>query len=362
MPDNHLPPYQQETISVKPISHADNTFASTVTGWGDPRFTARARFIPVPEKLNKVPRGKFRLEDEARLFFRVLQAARRERVMLLFSSRGYLKPELLATAVIGLWPRRKRPFIVFYGEMYEPNTDWRRFIEPLLMKLADRAVFRFAVHSQAEVPVFAQLWGIDEAKVRGCSFYHKKAGPGVIVADKPRGRHIFAGGTSFRDYEPLLAAARLLPDHEFVIATNRLDNHPDIPPNVRAGLVTPAEFDQLIDTAAAVVVPLRQDVHRIIGMLTYLQAMWAKKPTIVSDTLGVREYVTDGETGLIVSGTPESYVAAIQWVLDPANDGRIRQMCAAAHRAVSQQFTIEAHVTRLLEIMDEATAAASPRA
>ncbi|MCA9875090.1 MAG: glycosyltransferase family 4 protein [Anaerolineales bacterium] len=339
---------------MKPKNKLDNSFASTVSGWGDPRFAARARFIPIPGRLDKVPRGKFSFADEARLFWRVLRAARQERVLLLFSSRGYLKPELLATAVIGLWPKRWRPDIIFYGEMYEPNTDWRRFIEPLLMKLADRAVFRYAVHSQAEVPVFAHLWGIDESKVRSCSFYHKKAGSGVTVTDKPRGRHIFAGGTSFRDYEPLLDAARLLPDHEFVIATNRLDNHPQIPPNVRAGLVSPSEFDTLIDTAAAVVVPLRRDVHRIIGMLTYLQAMWAKKPTIVSDTLGVREYVADGETGLIVTGTPESYVAAIEWVLDPANNGRIQQMCTAAHRAVNQQFTIENHVSRLLAIVDEA--------
>lgn len=344
---------------MKPTPTPDHSFASTVSGWGDPYFAARAQFIPVPERLNIVPRGKFRLADEARLFFRVLRAARRERVLLLFSSRGYLKPELLATAVIGLWPKRWRPIIVFYGEMYEPDTGPRRVIEPLMMKLANRAVFRFAVHSQAEIPVFARLWGIPAEKVRACSFYNKNARPGVTVPDKPRGRHIFAGGTSFRDYEPLLEAARQLPGHEFVIATNRLDNHNNIPPNVRAGLVTPAEFDHLIDTAAAVVVPLRTDVHRITGMLTYLQAMWAKKPTIVSDTLGVREYVEDGKTGIIVSGSPESYVEAVHWVFDPANDGRIRQMCEQAHNTVREQFTIESHVKQLLSIMDEAVEAAS---
>ena len=345
-----------------PQSQDPLSFASTVSGWGDPRFAARARPIPVPDRLNKVPRGKFRLADEAALFWRVLRTARQERVLLLFSSRGYLKPELLATAVIGLWPRRKRPVIIFYGEMYEPDTGLRGVIEPLVMKLADRAVFRFAVHSQAEIPVFARLWGIDPGKIRACSFFNKNARPGVSVPAKPRGQHIFAGGTSFRDYEPLLEAARLLPDHEFVIATNRLDGRSDLPPNVKTGLVPPAEFDRLIDTAAAVVVPLRQDVHRIIGMLTYLQAMWAKKPTIVSDTLGVREYVEDGQTGIIVNGSPESYVAAIQWVLDPANDGRVHQMCEAAHVAVGQQFTIETHVTRLLAIVDEALEAVSARA
>ncbi|MBK8988705.1 MAG: glycosyltransferase family 4 protein [Chloroflexi bacterium] len=340
----------------------DDSFASTVSGWGDPRFVARARPIPLPDRLNKVPRGKFRPVDETVLFWRVLRAARRERVLLLFSSRGYLKPELLATAVIGLWPRRWRPFIIFYGEMYEKDAGLRGLIEPWVMKLADRAVFRFTVHSQAEIPVFTRLWGIDPGKVRACSFFNKNARPGVVVPDKPRGQHIFAGGTSFRDYEPLLAAARLLPNREFVIATNRLDGRTDLPANVKAGLVPPAEFDRLIDTAAAVVVPLRTDARRIIGMLTYLQAMWAKKPTIVSDTLGAREYIEDGKTGIIVSGTPESYVTAIEWVLDPANDDRIYEMCQTAHAAVRQHFTIEAHVTQLLAVVDEALAAVAARA
>lgn len=73
----------------------------------------------------------------------------------------------------------------------------------------------------------------------------------------------------------------------------------------------------------------------------------------------MREYVADGKTGIIVDGSPESYVRAIQWVLDPANNGRIHQMCTLAHNTVREQFTIENHVTKLLAIMDEALAASA---
>ncbi len=330
------------------------TFASTVSGWGDKRFTDRARMIPYPARLNKVPRGKFRIGDEARLFFSVVQAALQEKVLLLFSSRGYLKPELLAVAFIGLWPKRWCPIIVFYGEMYEPNTGIRSTFERFIMKLANRAVFCFALHSSAEIPVFAQLWGVDESKVWSSSFFNKNARPDVVVPTKPRGQHIFAGGTSFRDYEPLLDTARLLPELEFVICTNRLDGRQDLPPNVKAGLVPHEEFERLIDMAAAVVVPLRVDVHRIVGMLTYLQSMWSKKATIVSDSLGVREFIQDGETGIIVDGSPESYAAAIKWVLDPENAEHVTCMCEKAHNIVREQFAIENHVTQLLSIMDEA--------
>lgn len=336
-----------------PVNH-DHHFATTVGGWGDERFLQRAQPIPFSKQLDKVPRTQFHPWAELSLFLRVLLTARREDVLLLFSSRGYLKPELLATAVMGLWPRFLRPRIIFYGEMFEPNGGWRGRAEKLLMRLVDRAVYRFALHSSAEIPIFTKTWGISPAKVRATSFFNKHARADASVTPQPRGQHIFAGGTSFRDYEPLIAAAHLMPDCQFVICTNRLDGRIDLPPNVRAGLVSPAEYDSLIATAAAVVVPLQQDVHRITGMLTYLQAMWVKKPVIVSDTLGVREYISDGETGLIVDSSPQSYVQAIRTVLDPAHTAQIDAMCERAHQAVRSQFTVASHVQKLLAVVDEA--------
>ncbi|MCA9926554.1 MAG: glycosyltransferase family 4 protein [Anaerolineales bacterium] len=333
----------------------DRYFFTTVGGWGDERFLNRARPIPFSKKLDKIPRTKFYPLAEFALFQRVLLAALRHDVLLLFSSRGYLKPELLATAVIGLLPRFLRPRIIFYGEMFEPNSGLRRWLERGLMRLANRGVFRFALHSHAEILVFAQTWHIDPAKIRATGFFNKHAKPDTVIPHQQRERHIFAGGTSFRNYEPLIAAARLMPNTDFVICTNRLDDRTDLPPNVRAGLVSPDEYDRLIATAAAVVVPLQQDVHRITGMLTYLQAMWMKKPVIVSDTLGAREYI-DAQTGLIVDGSPESYVDAIRFVTDPAQTAVIDAMCQRAHDTVLDQFTVAHHVDKLLAVVDEAFA------
>ncbi len=328
-------------------------FATTVSGWGDARFIQQSRPIPFAQELDKIPRTKFFLRAELGLLLNVLFAAWHEDVLLLFSSRGYLKPELLATAIIGLWPRAWRPKIIFYGEMFEPDADWRYRIERVLMRLADRAVFRFALHSPGEVPVFTEIWEIDPRKVRATGFFTKPRGAPQVVRREHKG-HIFAGGTSFRDYTPLLEAARRLPDCRFVICTNRLADQPAIPPNVEVGLVSPALYDELLGTAAAVVVPLRKDVHRITGMLTYIQAMWAKQPVIVTDTLGVRDYVTDGETGIIVDGSPESYVAAIRRVLDPAERSWVDNLCERAHAIVCERFTVARHVDQLLAVIDEA--------
>jgi glycosyltransferase involved in cell wall biosynthesis len=329
-------------------------FATTVSGWGDARFAQQSRPIPFAKELDKIPRTKFFLRAELALLLGVLFAAWHEDVLLLFSSRGYLKPELLATALIGLWPQAWRPKIIFYGEMFEPDADWRYRIERILMRLADRAVFRFALHSPAEIPVFTEIWQIDPQKVRATGFFTRPRGTEQVVVRRERKDHIFAGGTSFRDYGPLLEAARQLPECRFVICTNRLTDQQAIPPNVEVGLVSPAQYDELLGTAAAVIVPLRKDVRRITGMLTYIQAMWAKQPVIVTDTLGVRDYVTDGETGIIVDGSPESYVAAIRRVLDPAAQSWVDNLCERAHATVCERFTVARHVDQLLAVIDEA--------
>ncbi|MEO8391732.1 MAG: hypothetical protein ABI700_01950 [Chloroflexota bacterium] len=113
-------------------------FGTTVDYFDTPPFKARRHIIPVPPI---PPPGKHNFLDEARLFGRVIRAALREKVSLLYSSRGYFKPELLAAAFIALWPRRFRPIVVFYGDMYEPTLGSRRYsVERLIIHLANHAI------------------------------------------------------------------------------------------------------------------------------------------------------------------------------------------------------------------------------
>lgn len=331
------------------------TFATTIASRQHPAYQARARMIAVPRRLDMHPKSKFHLSDEVKLFVNVLRSAFREQALLLFSSRGRLKPELLAIAVMALWPKKFRPTVVLYGEMYEPNHGIRFIFERWIMQRVDRVVSRYAVHSRAERSVFAGLWGIDPSKIRIAHvFYRPKSNdPGPAG---PGSQHIFAGGNSLREYEPLLAAARQLPEYQFIISTTRLDGRQDLPPNVKIGTVKHDEFVHNMRTAAAVVVPLRKGLRRGAGMLTYMEAMWLKKPLIVSDALAVDEYVQDGETGLVVDGSPEGYVKALRWVLDPANAEQVAGMCERAHAAIREKFSLEQYTSQILAVMEEAMA------
>ena len=326
--------------------------ATSAGPWRNETFMAAADVIEVAEALDTLPQGPLCLRHELALFWRVLRAAFDYETLLLFSSRGHLKPELVATILLGFLPQRWRPAIVFYGEMFEPDPGFKGWLERCAMRLADRAITLYSTHTKAEIPVLAKNWGISPGKIRASGFYLQDMGQ--LVVPKPRGNHVFAGGNSFRDYEPLIEAARLIPNREIIICSNRLEGRTDLPANVRAGLVAPEDYDDLIETAAAVVVPLKTEVRRITGMLTYLRAMRAGKPVIVSNALGVSEFIDHKDTGLVVENTPKSYAEAIEWVLSQANTQAVDAMCDRAQIAVTQTHTVAAHVEHLLEIVQEA--------
>jgi glycosyltransferase involved in cell wall biosynthesis len=335
-------------------SPTKKSFATTLDYYREhPRLAAAAHIIAVPPALERS--SNFILRDEVRFLLRILRTALQYDTLLLYSSRGRLVPELLATVLFGFLPRRFRPQVVFHGEMYEPNPGLRHLVERMLMRLADRAVVRYILYSPAEVEPFANLWGIDKSKVRVAylPFFGKLKADAPALFPPINEPYIFAGGNSFRDYPALIKAAHLMPDIQFIICTSDLASCTNLPPNVRAGQVSCAEYSKLMREATAVVIPLQCQVRRITGALTYLQAMWLKKPIIVSDALSVRDYIDDGVTGWIVDGSPESYVEAIRWVMDPAHWEEVARVCDQAHQAVDSQFSLDRYVTQLLEVMSE---------
>ena len=331
-------------------------FATTFNGgFGDERFAGRAVLIPVPKRLDILPTPRLRLSDQFLLLFRVFYYGLRYRVLLLFSSRGRLKPEILASALLGFLPRRLRPMVVLYGEMWEPNHGIRHRLEKMIVRLADRAIHRYFVFSSFEVENFPELWGVAAEKMRLGLFYTFNSRLEIEITPTPRQKFIFAGGNSFRDYEPMVETARRMPDYEFVIGSHRLSGRTDLPTNLRAEQLPPDEFQRLIDTAAVVIVPIRQNIHRTAGQLTYLEAMWLKKPVIVSNVPGARDYIEHKESGFIVDNDDvDSYMSAIRWMLDPANEAQVNQMAETAHRAVKERFNFRRYIGELLDVMDEA--------
>jgi glycosyl transferase family 1 len=325
------------------------TFATTLD-YRDPRWLQRARLV------SALPRDH-RLIDEVRQFLRVIRGLRGERLVLIDSSTGRFQPDFVATALYGLLcPPPRRPGVVMYGDLWQPDSGLRGRVERFLVRAADRTVVRYAALSTGEIDVFPQTWGVGRGKVCFTPYFATLTADDLAAPAPPPGDYVFAGGNSHRDYPALLDVARLLPEHRFVIATHLLEGH-ELPPNVTAAPVPHDEFVRLLKGAHTVVVPLVDGLRRSTGHQTYLNAMLLGKPTIVTDTLGVADHVRAGVTALVVPATARAYADAVVWTFDPANTDAVAAMGASASQDVVARFTFERHVEALLAVVDDAAAA-----
>jgi glycosyltransferase involved in cell wall biosynthesis len=129
----------------------------------------------------------------------------------------------------------------------------------------------------------------------------------------------------------------------------------DLPANVEVRTLSRRDFDERTASASVVVVPLEPRQDRGSGQTTYLNAMALGKAVIVTDVAGVRDYIRDGETGLIVPPEdPRSLADALRRLLgDP--DYAARLGAAARHDAI-ERFGPDRYVEQLLAVVDTASA------
>ena len=72
---------------------------------------------------------------------------------------------------------------------------------------------------------------------------------------------------------------------------------------------------------------------------------------MVTDAPGVRDYITDDETGLIVPNEPGALADAVNRLL--SDRALARRLGDAARADVLARFSLGAFVTRLLELADQ---------
>jgi hypothetical protein len=286
---------------------------------------------------------------------------------LLAEVRQY--PSVILT---GTW-RADQIAAILFARMHSPprvimtDAGWRRGTNTL--DRAARAIgmrgmrgehMTFCVLSSWELQSFPKTWGVSAARVRFTPFCFTLPEQEL---DLPLGHEggVFVGGgdpryghsrDSLRDYRPLIEAAPQV-EARITIASNELDTL-RMPPNVRAGPVSPERFTELSRDATVVVVPLRVGTDRSAGQQTYLNAMALGKPVIVTDAPGVRDYIDDRETGLIVpAGDTEALAGAIRWVLDPANRGEVERMRVRARDVTRARFSRRNYIAHVLQVADD---------
>jgi glycosyltransferase involved in cell wall biosynthesis len=301
---------------------------------------------PPPAWADRVDVLERRGLSPARLVREIVKRSRGYDTVVLDGSEHY---DQVAAALI--MRRRPKPRVVLTDATWSRGgSRLGRLARRVGIRAIDGPGVTYCVLSTDEQQEFPRTWGVDPGRVAFTPFCYTLKDDDLAQPTSEEGG-VFAGGDSRRDYDTLVEAARRS-GAPMTIATSLLEGREDIPPNVTTGLVSHERFVELLRHAAVVVVPFPAVTERSAGQQTYLNAMALGKPVIVTDSAGVRDYVEDGRTGMLVPPSdPEAMAAAIDWVLDPANAEQVGRMKEAGRGAALGLYTRENYLSSIFGVL-----------
>jgi glycosyltransferase involved in cell wall biosynthesis len=216
------------------------------------------------------------------------------------------------------------------------------------------------VLSRFEAERFALTWHLRRSRVRFTPWPVTLTAADLAHESTDNGR-VFAGGNSLRDYRPLIeAAGEIGAPVDIATSTLDADSAHSYPANVTARSFARADYDAMLRAASVVVVPLQPRTDRSSGQTTYVNAMALGKAIVVSDAPGVRDYVDDGDTGVVVPcGDAAALASAVRALL--ADRQRRERIGASARRHALANLTLSGYAERLLQLVDETLAAPTGR-
>lgn len=350
-----MPPEIDRTGRNEPGGASGNVLTALTTDFLGPAWSAgsqpRAEWAQGVDVLDRPRMSGWRVLDH------LLRSARKYDAVVLDGSIGWRGGyvDQLAAALIGR--DKTGPLVVISDCTWKRGSWWLdRLACRLGIRLVESPRVIYCVLSNEEVRIFPRTWGVDPSRVAFTPWPFTLDEADLAPPPTDDGG-VFAGGDSLRDYATLIRAARHI-TVEVTIATRqgrRTYELLDIPPHVRVAPLTQRRFLEEMRRARVVVTPLEPTVDRSAGQTTYVNAMALGRPVVATDCLGVRDYIDDGDTGIVVPpGDAEALGRALQWAVDPTNREEVRRMGARAREVALARFRPEDYVARLVGIAREA--------
>ena len=170
--------------------------------------------------------------------------------------------------------------------------------------------------------------------------------------------YIASAGQTGRDYATLIAAARELGVPTVIAASSPwVSENATISRELPSNVAIRRRLDRLAlrgvyDRAAVIVVPLQPGMEIAAGVNATLEAMAMRKPVVVSATPGISDYVTDGDTGILVApGDPDALADALAGLL--ADAGRRERLAAAARALTEADRSLDAFARGVRRVVAE---------
>lgn len=168
-----------------------------------------------------------------------------------------------------------------------------------LMASAFKQAAKFVTYSNVERQLYADYFNIPIEKID--MLHWAVHAPKVDLTQEPieARPYICALGSQGRDYATLIDAMKKLPNIKLVLVASADSMQGlTVPNNVKVYSSIPlANAHNILAHSAFMVLPLR-DAKVPCGHVTIVSSMFFKKAILVTNSLGVHDYISDNETGL----------------------------------------------------------------
>ncbi len=213
--------------------------------------------------------------------------------------------------------RLKTPLVAYWF-----NTGHTEGLRNTVTRFGLQSVDQFVVHYRREADLYAGWFGAPKEKFRFA--YFPKPPMSADRALAPLEPYVFATGTGYRDYATFFAAVTDLPIRVIVAPGRSAVKGLTWPSNVDVRFeITLPEIRALAKYAVANVIPLTTESELPAGGVTYVEGLMLGSTMVVSDTSGVREYLENGETALLVPPLDvRAMRAALQSLIDDPTLGK----------------------------------------
>lgn len=178
--------------------------------------------------------------------------------------------------------------------------------------VTSKYIDRFICFAKEECSYYSDLFGIAKDK-----FVFIQLGEGDLRtrnADICDNGYLFATGRSNRNYDFIIDILANTP-YKLIIACDDYKRH-NLPQNI--AVLSDCYGDDMLSMMAkchCVVVPLK-DLTMSSGQLVVLQAMSMGKPVICTKSYGIRDYIINEETGLLVDNNRHDWLDALSCLDD----------------------------------------------
>jgi glycosyltransferase involved in cell wall biosynthesis len=256
---------------------------------------------------------------------------------------------------LGLLPACQR---VYWFGLFIHSPRWIRRLRGAF-RILDSARIQYVLFSNFEKALYAKSLSLNENRM-----FHVPYGDlseekipvdaGVsIVKELGEDEFFFSGGYSNRDYPSLIQTFQNLP-YKLVIICASLNTEVEeslVPPHMQVLRDVPSEsFDAYVKASKACIIPIANDTGAA-GQSCLLRYMKNRKIIIATDTGIIREYITDGVSGILVKNNHEAMAMAVREV--EANVGNYRRYADAAYELYVQYFSGDAIKRRLDQMINQ---------